>query len=113
MAILFSAIMFFIIAIPDLINLNIRKIPSNAWIIIIILGIINSALAYLTWDYSIKKIGAVDAGLFYYTLPIFTIPSAYYFLNEKLYETQLWGAIAIIIGIFAVLSGEDHKNLSR
>lgn len=106
MAILTSAIFFFGCSIPEIFSIFNRPIPLNAWIIIFILGIFNSAIAYLTWDYAIKKIGAVDAGLMYYTLPIFTIPVAYFFLNEKFFESQFFGALAVIIGISCVILGK-------
>lgn len=115
-AIIASAVIFFIPALPALLQTPLRSIPPLAWGILIILGVINSALAYLSWDVTIKKIGAVDAGTMYYTLPIFTITAAYFLLHEKIYGVQLWGALLIVVGVLLVIFLPPKKtahNISR
>lgn len=101
--IIVSTIIFFFPALPDLLHTSVRVITPMAWSILFILGIINSALAYLSWDMAIKKIGTVNAGTMYYTLPIFAITAAYFLLGEKIYGIQLWGILLIIIGVLLVI----------
>lgn len=111
-----SAVIFFFPALPDLLHTPLRSITPLAWGILIILGVVNSALAYLSWDITIKKIGAVDAGTMYYTLPIFTITAAYFLLNEKIYGVQLWGALLIVLGVLLVIflpPKQSTHNISR
>lgn len=106
--ILTSAVIFFFPSLPYLNEAHVQNISTLVWVILLILGIVNSGLAYLSWDITIKKIGTVDAGTMYYTLPIFAISAAYVLLGEKVYEVQLWGAFLIIIGIFLVMRGEKR-----
>lgn len=113
----FSALIFLFPALPEILRTPLRTIPFNAWIILIILGIVNSALAYLSWDIAIQKIGAVYAGTLYYTMPIFSISAAYIFLNEQIYKAQLWGAVLIVIGVILVIlsaqKSSHSENISR
>lgn len=107
-AIVLSALIFVPTSFPALIHVFERGLSPLVWIVLLTLGFINSALAYLSWDISIKKIGAVDAGTLYYTMPIFSITAAYFLLNEKIYESQFAGIIFIIVGILFVIFGK-HK----
>ncbi len=107
-----SALIFFFPALPAILKTPLRTIPPAAWLILLILGIVNSAIAYLSWDIVIKKIGTVNAGTMYYTMPIFSIFAAYIFLNEKIYESQLWGAVLIVAGVVSVIFGARRKKSS-
>lgn len=104
-AIFVAAVIFFFPALPDMIKTPIRSVPDLAWGIMIILGIVNSALAYLSWDIVLQKIGTVGAGTMYYTMPIFSIFFAHLLLHEKIYSVQIWGGVAIVIGIAFVVFG--------
>lgn len=105
MAIIVSALIFLPPALPAIIDTSLRSIPPMAWFILVVLGIVNSALAYLSWDIVIKKIGTVNAGTMYYTMPIFSIFFAYILLHERIYEVQILGALLILIGIMFVTIG--------
>lgn len=109
-----SALMYFFPALPHIISTPLRTIPWLAWASLAALGIINSALAYLSWDTVIKKIGTINAGSMYYTLPIFSISAAHVLLHEKIYEIQLWGALLIVTGVIFVIFGTAKiQNKSR
>ena len=73
------------------------------WIVLLILGIINSFLAYLFWDIAIQKIGTLAAGALYYTMPIFTMSFSFIFLHEKADMVQFIGIAIIFAGIAPVL----------
>lgn len=105
MAIILSALIFLPPALPDILKTPLRSIPAMAWIILVILGIVNSAIAYLSWDIAIKKIGSVNAGTTYYLMPVFAIIFAHLLLHEKIYTVQIWGALSILIGILFVIIG--------
>ena len=106
-AIAVCAIIFFFPSLPDLMEMHFRKIPKLTMVIIVILGIMNSAFAYLSWDLAIRKIGAVNTGIMYYTMPIFAIIFAFVLLGEKIYESQILGAIMIVAGVIMVILGRN------
>ena len=102
-AIAVALIMFLFPSLPELTEIHIKQISKLTMFIVVILGVFNSALAYLSWDGAIKRLGAVDAGVMYYLMPIFSIFFAYVMLGEKICESQIFGAIMIIVGVFLVV----------
>lgn len=91
---------------PAVSEFSLNKIANwsyTVWIVLLILGIINSFLAYLFWDIAIQKIGAVAAGAIYYTMPIFTIFFSFIFLHEQADMVQFIGMLIIFAGIAPVL----------
>lgn len=68
--------------------------------IFIYLGIFNSVLAYLWWNLALDKLGNLKTSLMYYTIPIFSTIEAYFLLNEQIYESQIWGGLLVLGGIF-------------
>lgn len=111
--IIVSCIIFIPFALPEILSDHTRHIPLLAWGILIILGIVNSALGYLSWDIVIKKIGTVDAGTMYYVMPIFSITAAYFLLHEQIYQAQIWGALLIVIGVICVIWGTKNTADGR
>lgn len=67
--------------------------------VFIYLGIFNSVISYLAWNSALNKIGSVKTGVIYYLLPIFSGAEAYFILHEKIYASQIWGGLLIILGI--------------
>lgn len=110
LAIAVASLIYFFPALPELKLIHIKHISKLAMAIIVILGIFNSALAYLSWDIAIQKIGAIDTGTMYYTMPIFAIFFAYVFLGEQLYVSQFIGAIMIVCGVLLVLFGKAKRT---
>ncbi len=81
-------------------------------IILLVIGFLNSGFAYLWWDMAIKKIGLVRTGIIYYLLPVFGCVSAYVVLDEKLYTSQIYGALLVIVGIILVAIPVPKRNLT-
>lgn len=110
-----SALIFLIPAAVDYIQAPVRKISPLVWFILLVLGVINSAFAYLSWDIVIKRIGAVIAGTLYYTMPIFSIVAAYVLLHEKIYSSQLWGGLLIVAGIlcFILSAAKSYRKENK
>ncbi len=68
--------------------------------IFVYLGIFNSVLAYLWWNLALDKLGNLRTSLMYYTIPIFSTIEAFFLLNEQIYESQIWGGLLVLGGIF-------------
>jgi drug/metabolite transporter (DMT)-like permease len=109
-AVFVSALIYFIPALTDWLAAPVRHLPKIVIGILLILGIVNSALAYLSWDIVIKKIGTIKAGTMYYTLPIFSITAAYFLLHERIYAAQLIGAVLILLGVLCVIFGTPKEK---
>lgn len=115
---LFATIMLCTLAFlpPVVSEFSLNKIANwsyTVWIVLLILGIINSFLAYLFWDIAIQKIGTLAAGALYYTMPIFTMFFSFIFLHEKADIVQFIGIAIIFAGIIPILLPDfkDQKHI--
>ena len=77
---------------------------------ILYVGIFASLTAYILWNKAIEKIGASNAGMIYYTLPLFSGFLAYVFLNEAIGMNHLYSLLLILSGI--VIATLKKKSLS-
>jgi len=66
---------------------------------ILYVGIFASLTAYILWNKAIVNIGATNAGIIYYTLPIFSGFLAYLFLDETIGINHLYSLLLILSGI--------------
>jgi drug/metabolite transporter (DMT)-like permease len=64
-----------------------------------------SILAYLFWNRGVQQVGANQAGLFLYLVPLFGIVLAIAFLGERLHLFHLVGAALIFSGIYISTTG--------
>ena len=105
---LFAAIFLCAVAfgVPMFINgsfINITTYSSEIWTILIVLGVVNSFLAYLCWDKAMVKIGAVAAGALYYTMPVFTMLFSYLFLDDKPDASKILGMGIVCVGVLMII----------
>ncbi|MBO5039405.1 MAG: DMT family transporter [Alphaproteobacteria bacterium] len=94
-----SAIMFLPLAAYDYSHHLPEKITKPDILILLILGVFNSGLAYFIWNKAIALIGTVKTGTIYYLIPVFSTIEAYFLLNEEIYKNQIYGALLVILGI--------------
>jgi len=65
----------------------------------IYLGIFASVVAFICWNWSVSKIGATKATVFYNLIPLYGAVLSPLFLNEQLYLLHLFGGILIVGGV--------------
>jgi drug/metabolite transporter (DMT)-like permease len=75
---------------------------------ILFLGLVASALCYISLNYATKVIGAVKTNTYMYAQPILTVIIAYFVLNERLTIISLVGIIMVLIGL--VISGSKFEK---
>ena len=82
-------------------NLNSPPIQFESKTIysILYVGIFASLTAYILWNKAIAKIGATNAGMVYYTLPLFSGFLAFIFLGEAIGMNHLYSLLFILSGI--------------
>ncbi len=66
---------------------------------ILYVGIFASLTAFVLWNKAVVTLGPSKAGMIYYTLPIFSGISAYFFLNERISSIHLFSILLIVAGI--------------
>lgn len=93
----------------EILHYGFPEINSNILLTFIFYGTFPSIISYLIWNNGVKEIGATNAGVYTYLLPVFGITLSIIFLNETFLVYHLLGAILILIGIFLV----NRKNSSK
>lgn len=63
------------------------------------LGVGASALCFLTWNFATKYLGIVKTTVYIYVIPVITVITAYFVLNEPITMTKSIGIILAIVGL--------------
>ena len=95
---LLSMIPYFIVR-PGLNTHLLLEQPSLLWNLLF-LGCVASFLCYLTWNWIIKKLGAVMATNYVYFNPVTTILFAWLLLSESITVYFLLGTLLILVGMY-------------
>jgi drug/metabolite transporter (DMT)-like permease len=75
---------------------------------ILFLGLVASALCYISLNYATKVIGAVKTNTYMYAQSVLTVIAAYFILHERLTIISLVGIIMVLTGL--IISGNKFKN---
>ena len=73
---------------------------------LLFLGLGASAVCFVTWNYAVKKLGALKTSVFIYMTPVITAITAVIILHEKMTGFTVAGMILTIVGL--VIS--ERKN---
>jgi len=80
---------------------------------ILYVGIFASLSAYILWNKAIIKIGPTNAGLIYYTLPLFSGILAYLFLSETVGMIHLYSLLLILFGIITATFKLKKRTINK
>jgi drug/metabolite transporter (DMT)-like permease len=97
-----------------IIDLVLHPVPSfntELTVSILYIGIFASVAAFFLWNRSIEIIGPSNAGLIYYTLPLFSTLWAILFLNETAEAVHFISMAMILTGI--IIAGDNDKKLTK
>lgn len=86
-------------------NLN---ISSTAWLYIVLLGVINTSLAYVIFIKLIKRIGSLNASFVTYLVPVSSITLGIIILDEVFTIDMIIGSALIFLGVF--FSNKEKTN---
>lgn len=104
-----SAIVFFLLGIPELQFINFETLSNEAWISVVYSGVFALWLGNIVWVWAVGKIGSVRTAIYQYLLPVFSLIFAYILLGETLVLGQVLGTICILVGM--ILSKNKHCEL--
>jgi drug/metabolite transporter (DMT)-like permease len=72
--------------------------PNNL-INIIYLALGASALCFVTWNYSVKKLGAIKTSVYIYMVPVITVITSMIVLKEMITTKTIIGIILTLMGL--------------
>lgn len=78
---------------------------------IIYLGLGASALCFVTWNFAVKKLGAVKTSVYIYVVPVITVVTSVLILKEKFTVMAGVGTILTLSGLF--LSGNFQSKRQK
>ena len=67
---------------------------------VLFLGVIASAVCYITWMTGMKRIGVVRSGVYIYLIPVITMLGAAVILGDTIHPLQIGGAALTMAGLF-------------
>lgn len=88
---------------PFTFNLNF-SLPANLWILVFIMGIVNTAFAVTIYFHGLKLVKAQDAAVLAYLEPASATAFGYMFLGEALRPAAIIGGILILLGGYITFS---------
>lgn len=83
--------------------------PVNAWLLLVYLGVVPSAIAYLFLQRGLQEVPATMAGIATMIEPLVAALLAWYFFDERL---GIWGALGgtLLIGSIVILSATARQQ---
>ena len=81
---------------------QISNVSLNSFLLIIYVAAVTTALTWVIWFNTIKKIGVIKTGTFFFLIPISGIIASYLILDEALTIFTIIGTILILLGIYVV-----------
>ena len=88
-----------IIGLPNLLHVNWTGISLKGWGGIFYSGLLSIGLAYLIWNHSVSKIGAVRTAAYQNLVPVLGLIFGVVLLQEALTIQQYTGSALVIVGI--------------
>ena len=83
-------------------QLGVSRLSPSAWLAIIYMGVLCSAVAFLVWNWALTRIEASQVGVYVYIEPVVTVLLASIFLSEALTWPVVIGGGVVLSGVAAV-----------
>lgn len=81
---------------------NVVQISVDGWALVLWLGIVNTALAFVLWNHSLKSLRAYEQSVIQNTMLIQIALLACVFLNEFLTLYKVLGIVLVFVGVLIV-----------
>lgn len=81
---------------------NLVPVSLNGWMIILWLGIVNTAVAFFLWNHALKTLKAIEQSILQNSMLIQISLLAFFFLQESISEYNILGMIIVFSGVLVV-----------
>ena len=88
-----------------------KNLEGSVIMSILYVGIYASLLAFILWNKAISIIGAINAGMVYYSLPIFSGVLAIVILDEAVTSLHLYSTLLVLLGILLAVIYSPKKAI--
>jgi drug/metabolite transporter (DMT)-like permease len=83
---------------------GLKPIPISGWLIILWLGLVNTALAFFLWNHALKTLEAFELSVIQNTMLIQITVLSFIFLGEILHPVKYIYMLLVFIGVYIVQS---------
>jgi len=94
-----GTVLFIPTALPELLGLNISRIPTWVWMAVVFSSVLALNVAYLIWYTSVQRIGNIRTSVYSNVTPLVAIAVAAISLGERVTLSNVGGAAAILAGV--------------
>lgn len=77
---------------------------------LLFLGLMASALCFVTWSLAVKLLGAIKTSVYIYMVPVITVVTSIIVLNEKI---TMVSSIGIVLTLVGLVISESKINLKK
>lgn len=76
-------------------------LPTSLWVwlLLLVLSLFCSGLAYLLWSRALEGVSATTAGIFLFLIPVISVSVAHFVLAEPIDILFAMGAALVMIGV--------------
>ncbi|HEY9646870.1 MAG TPA: DMT family transporter [Chroococcidiopsis sp.] len=78
---------------------NLSQLDPIGWLALLLLAIGSTVMATLLWNLGVSHLGASQAGLFLYVIPLASVLGGYLFLGETIGLDVVLGGLMILAGV--------------
>ena len=87
-----------------------RALPPGAWVLLVYLAVVCTAVGYSVWVLVIRDCPVNVAALTVFAQALFGVVIAAVWLHERLHWDQLFGGLAIVVGLAVGLSRQIKRH---
>jgi drug/metabolite transporter (DMT)-like permease len=91
----------------------VQVLPLKAWLLLIYLAVVCTLVGYSLWFVVIRKTEVNIAGMTIFAQPVAGLALSVIWLGESLHWGQLWGSLAITVGLVIALRPERSGRSRR
>ena len=66
---------------------------------LVFLGLIASALCFVTWSFAVKQLGVLKSSVYIYASPVVTVVLAAIVLGERMNAKEILGTVLVLLGL--------------
>jgi drug/metabolite transporter (DMT)-like permease len=86
-------------AIPDMQQQDWGAVSAQSWLGLLYSAALAIGIAYVIWNTGVRRVGSARTAVYSYLTPLISVVVAWIFLGEAMRPGQIFGAVAIILGV--------------
>jgi drug/metabolite transporter (DMT)-like permease len=90
----------------------VSNMSFDIFAILLFLGVFNSVLAYLLWNYALTKGDPIKVSMIYYLMPVFSTVESWLILHDSIHWIQIVGSFVVFGGIYYSTKSPSQKKRS-